>query len=130
MARVTVEDCLEHIPNRFELSLVAGYRAKCLMSGATQVIDNKKNEKYTVVALREIGDDLLNIEELKQNFKKDVYSQNHKNSVVNITKIEEKNNESKEKVNLLGSIDLDKELDAITEEEGKMFSDENLEVKD
>lgn len=128
MARVTVEDCLEHIPNRFELSLVAGYRAKCLMAGAKPVYDNKKNEKYTVIALREIGDNLLDIGELEDNFKKEVYSRRNSNSVTKVEKVKEE--KAVEKVNLLGSVDLDKELDDITKEEDKMFSDKNLVVKD
>ena len=126
MARVTVEDCLAYIPNRFELSLVAGYRAKCLMSGATQVIANKKNEKYTVVALREIGDNLLDIKELQNNFKKNAIVQN---SLDDITTKAELKEEKKGKVSTVGSFDLEKELDDITEEESKMFSDKNLDTK-
>ncbi|MEM1243808.1 MAG: DNA-directed RNA polymerase subunit omega [Pseudomonadota bacterium] len=56
MARVTVEDCLDQIPNRFELVLLASKRAHQLaMTGAEAAVD-WKNDKPTVVALREIAD--------------------------------------------------------------------------
>ena len=54
MARVTVEDCLEHVSNRFELVLVASKRARQLANGATPFVD-WDNDKPTVVALREIA---------------------------------------------------------------------------
>jgi DNA-directed RNA polymerase subunit omega len=61
MARVTVEDCLERIPNRFELVLVAGRRAKQLLKGAPPLVvcDNKE----VVMALREIAAGKVTIEE-------------------------------------------------------------------
>jgi len=70
MARVTVEDCVKLIPNRFELSLIAGRRAKDLLSGSPALID-KKDEKYTVTALREIGKQLVDIENIKHNLEED-----------------------------------------------------------
>lgn len=54
MARVTVEDCLEKIPNRFELVLCASYRARQIAQGYAPKIDAK--DKPTVVALREIAE--------------------------------------------------------------------------
>ncbi len=62
MARVTVEDCLEIIPNRFLLAMVASKRAKQLYKGAEPLIDNKSNNKKVVVALREIADDKVEFE--------------------------------------------------------------------
>ena len=59
MARITVEDCVEVIPNRFELCLIAGNRAKSILSGAPTNIDRK--EKPAVIALREIAEGLLDI---------------------------------------------------------------------
>jgi len=53
MARITVEDCLEKVPNRFELTLAATYRARQLAQGATPKVDPR--DKPTVVALREIA---------------------------------------------------------------------------
>ena len=55
MARVTVEDCLEVIPNRFLLAMVATKRAKQLYKGAEPLIDNKSGNKKVVVALREVA---------------------------------------------------------------------------
>ncbi len=55
MARVTVEDCLVQVPNRFLLAMVAAKRAKQLYKGASPLIENKQNNKKVVVALREIA---------------------------------------------------------------------------
>lgn len=55
MARVTVEDCLEIIPNRFLLAMVASKRAKQLYKGAEPLIENKAGNKKVVLALREIA---------------------------------------------------------------------------
>ncbi len=55
MARITVEDCLEVVDNRFELVLMATKRARQLAKGATAVVDGH-NDKPTVLALREIAD--------------------------------------------------------------------------
>jgi DNA-directed RNA polymerase subunit omega len=56
MARVTVEDCLKKIPNRFQLTLVAAYRARQLTVGGTPKIgiDPADRDKPTVIALREV----------------------------------------------------------------------------
>ncbi len=55
MARITVEDCLENIPNRFTLVLVAVERTKQLMKGARPLVDDDRNNKEIVTALREIA---------------------------------------------------------------------------
>lgn len=55
MARITVEECLAKIPNRFELTLAAAYRARQLSNGAAVLVDNVK-DKPTVIALREISE--------------------------------------------------------------------------
>ncbi|MCE1170757.1 DNA-directed RNA polymerase subunit omega [Azovibrio restrictus] len=54
MARITVEDCLKHIPNRFEMTLTAAHRARQLASGSTPMVEDEK-DKPTVMALREIA---------------------------------------------------------------------------
>ncbi len=59
MARVTVEDCLDVIPNRFLLAMVAAKRAKQLYKGAEPLIENKSGNKKIVVALREIAADSI-----------------------------------------------------------------------
>ena len=64
MARITVEDCLKHIPNRFELTLAATYRARQLATGASPLVDTNK-DKPTVIALREIESQKIGTEILK-----------------------------------------------------------------
>ena len=64
MARITVEDCLKHIPNRFELTLAATYRARQLATGASPFVDTNK-DKPTVIALREIASQKVGAEILK-----------------------------------------------------------------
>ena len=54
MARVTVDDCLKKIPNRFQMTLAATYRARQLASGATPLVESDK-DKPTVIALREMA---------------------------------------------------------------------------
>ncbi len=64
MARITVEDCLEKIPNRFQLVLAATYRARMLEQGHSPKLESK--DKPTVTALREIAAGLTGIEMLKK----------------------------------------------------------------
>lgn len=54
MARITVDDCLKRIPNRFQLTLAATYRARQLAAGATPMLEGVK-DKPTVIALRELA---------------------------------------------------------------------------
>jgi DNA-directed RNA polymerase subunit omega len=65
MARITVEDCMKYIPNRFELTLAAAYRARQLANGASHLSDDSK-DKPTVAALREISDGKVGIEILNR----------------------------------------------------------------
>lgn len=65
MARITVEDCLERIPNMFQLVLVASKRARQLANGAHAMVE-WENDKPTVVALREIADGYITEEILTQ----------------------------------------------------------------
>ncbi len=58
MARITVEDCLEHIENRFDLVLLAARRARQISQGADPLVP-PENDKPTVIALREIADNLI-----------------------------------------------------------------------
>lgn len=67
MARVTVEDCLEKLDNRFELVLVAGKRARQLQSGAKEPRVAWENDKPAVVALREIAEGLVSRESVDSN---------------------------------------------------------------
>jgi DNA-directed RNA polymerase subunit omega len=65
MARVTVEDCVDKVPNRFELVLLAAHRARELSSGSPITID-RDNDKNPVVALREIADETLTATQLRE----------------------------------------------------------------
>ncbi len=65
MARVTVEDCLEKLPHRFQLVLLAAKRARQLAIGAEPMLE-WENDKPTVMALREIAEDKIGIELLDQ----------------------------------------------------------------
>ena len=66
MARITVEDCLKKIDNQYDLVLLAKERTSQLNSGAEMLVE-KNNDKNTVVALREIGEGKVSIDELKKN---------------------------------------------------------------
>ena len=65
MARVTVEDCIEKVPNRFNLVLLAAHRARAISAGAPILVD-RDNDKNPVVSLREIADDVVDAEELRE----------------------------------------------------------------
>ncbi|MCU0837525.1 MAG: DNA-directed RNA polymerase subunit omega [Rhodospirillales bacterium] len=66
MARVTVEDCVLRIPNRFELVMLAAQRGRNLGAGATLTVD-RDNDKNPVVALREIAEGTVDLKELELN---------------------------------------------------------------
>jgi len=92
MARITVEDCIDKFPSRFELVLVASNRARKLHSGEnpTVEIDNDKN---TVIALREIAEETLTKEKLKNDLIEE-YQTNTFSEDEDINEIEDNSNES------------------------------------
>ena len=59
MARITVEDCLEHVDNRFELVIVGSKRARQIATGGRDPLVPEENDKPTVIALREIEEGLV-----------------------------------------------------------------------
>ena len=65
MARVTVEDCVDKVPNRFELVMLAAHRARELASGSHLTVQ-RDNDKNPVVALREIADETQHAEDLRE----------------------------------------------------------------
>jgi DNA-directed RNA polymerase subunit omega len=67
MARVTVEDCIDKIENRFDLVLLAAHRARLISSGQSILVD-RDNDKNPVVALREIAETALSPDDLKEDF--------------------------------------------------------------
>lgn len=66
MARITVEECITQIPNHFDLTLAAALRARQLENDATPLIDDLRNNKATVTALREIAAGQVGVEILKR----------------------------------------------------------------
>lgn len=65
MARVTVEDCVDKVPNRFDLVMLAAHRARALASGAPLTVE-RDNDKNPVVALREIAEETLTADHLRE----------------------------------------------------------------
>ena len=65
MARVTVEDCIDKVPNRFELVLLAAHRARMITGGSPITID-PDNDKNSVIALREIADQTVPSDDLRE----------------------------------------------------------------
>tara|TARA_B100000963_G_scaffold184226_1_gene160118 strand:- start:326 stop:751 length:426 start_codon:yes stop_codon:yes gene_type:complete len=99
MARITVEDCIDKFPSRFELVLVASNRARKLYAGEnpTVEIDNDKN---TVIALREIAEETLTTEQLKNELVAE-YQVNTFGEDEDINEIEDNSNESQTETNQL-----------------------------
>ena len=67
MARVTVEDCIDKVPNRFELVLLSSHRARMIAQGAPLTVE-RDNDKNPVVALREIADETIDKDDLKEEY--------------------------------------------------------------
>ncbi len=65
MARITVDDCIARVPNRFQMTLAATHRARQLASGAKPMVDDDR-DKPTVIALRELAQGLYGVEILKR----------------------------------------------------------------
>jgi DNA-directed RNA polymerase subunit omega len=65
MARITVEDCLEHVDNRFDLVLLAARRARQIAQGADPLVP-AENDKPTVIALREIAENLISVDTMDE----------------------------------------------------------------
>lgn len=66
MARITVDDCLDKIPNRFQLTLAAAYRARQVANGSEPLVSHAQKDKPTVVALREIAAGKVGLEILNR----------------------------------------------------------------
>ncbi len=104
MARVTVEDCVDKVPNRFELVMLAAHRARQLSAGAELTVE-RDNDKNPVVALREIAEETLTAEELRES-----YIQS------NQTQIEVDEPEEDRMALLMGEAEEDKPEDDMSEE--------------
>lgn len=111
MARVTVEDCIDKIPNRYDLVLIASQRAKDIGSGAPITVE-RDNDKNSVVALREISENRVSIEDLQ------------KSLVMGLQKYVEVEEPEEEEVEILSA---EKELADLDEQfSSDMISDEDL----
>src|SRR3954451_7106837 len=67
MARVTVEDCIDKVPNRFELVLLSAHRARMIAQGAPATVE-RDNDKNPVVSLREIADETIDKDDLREEY--------------------------------------------------------------
>ncbi len=129
MARVTVEDCILHIPNRFELVLLASTRAKQITSGNPLTVE-RDNDKDGVVSLREIADQTISLEALEEGliqsfFKRPISDIADKKL---LTTGEEIPAEVEEAFKDAASHITVKE--AVDNEDGMSFSEENIEPED
>jgi DNA-directed RNA polymerase subunit omega len=127
MARITVEDCVDKFPSRFELVLVASHRARELHSGEIPTID-KDNDKNTVIALREIADVTIPIEKMKENliegFQKVTINDEEEDENLEIKSLEEKNNEQNEELISDSNSQIEEEIKKLT-----LAEDKDLEKK-
>lgn len=111
MARVTVEDCIDKIPNRYDLVLIASQRAKDIGAGSRLQVE-RDNDKNSVVALREISENRVSIEDLQ------------KSLVMGLQKYVEVEEPEEEEVEILSA---EKELADLDETfSSDMISDEDL----
>ena len=92
MARITVEDCIDKFPSRFELVLIASNRARKLYSGETPTVEID-NDKNTVIALREIAEETLTKDQLKNDLIEE-YQTNTFSEDEDINEIEDNSDES------------------------------------
>ena len=126
MARITVEDCVDKFPSRFELVLVASQRARELHSGEKPTVD-RDNDKNTVIALREIADVTIPIEKMKENliegFQK-VTINDEEDENLEIKSLEEKNNEQNEELISDSNSQIEEEIKKLT-----LAEDKDLEKK-
>jgi len=119
MARVTVEDCVQKIPNRYELLLIAAQRAKDIAAGAPIKVE-RDNDKNSVVALREIAEDKADIEDLQ------------KSLVIGLQKYVEVEEPEEEEMEILAA---EKELSGLDSQfDGEMILDaalaDNMQIED
>ena len=88
MARVTVEDCIQKVENRFELIIAASQRAREISNGVQIEVD-KDNDKNTVISLREIGNGAITFDDLKERYLKSLQKVNLNNEEDEDNSVEE-----------------------------------------
>ena len=127
MARITVEDCIDKFPSRFELVLVASNRARKLFSGESPTVEID-NDKNTVIALREIADETLTKEQLKNDLIEE-YQTNTFSEDEDLNEIEDNSDDSQSEENDLQSSDLDTdELQQNDENESQSQKETSIET--
>ena len=94
MARITVEDCIDKFPSRFELVLVASNRARRLFTGENPTVD-KDNDKHTVIALREIASQTITSEQLKNDLIEEYQTTTFAEEEEDLNELDQDNNEEK-----------------------------------
>ena len=123
MTAVTIEDCLKIVPNRFELALIASYRAEQLMNGSPMLYKPKKQEKNTVIALREIGMGLLDVNEIRKEMREKLKTQSLFNNVRENTE-EESDKEDDNDILSNISLDDDDDIENIDEDNDEEYYDD------
>ncbi len=109
MARITVEDCIDKFPSRFELVLVASNRARKLYSGESPTVEID-NDKNTVIALREIAEETLSSEQLKNDLIQE-YQTNTFNEDEDLNEIEDNSDEIQNETKEIETVELDQDSD-------------------
>ena len=128
MARITVEDCIDKFPSRFELVLVASNRARKLYTGESPTVEID-NDKNTVIALREIAEETITREQLKNDLIQE-YQTNTFSEDEDLNEIEDNTNEDQTDTNQIASeISSDDDIteDESIEETPNETSQDNLE---
>ena len=121
MARITVEDCIDKFPSRFELVLIASNRARKLHSGESTTLD-KDNDKNTVIALREIAEETITIDVLKNDLIEE-YQTTTFTEDEELDEPEQNSSEKNEDVEISSNINELSSVDAFDEEK---ISDEQV----
>ena len=128
MARITVEDCIDKFPSRFELVLVASNRARKLHTGEDPSVE-KDNDKNTVIALREIAEETLTIEYLKNDLIEE-YQTNTFTEDEDLDEIEDSSDENQSEISELDINDANEDKENINksvEEKPIETSQDNVE---
>ena len=132
MARVTVEDCIDKVENRFDLVLLAAHRARLLHNGEEPTLP-KNNDKAGVVALREIAEQTITVNDLREEIIKSLQLY-HEDEIVDedstlIKNQENQENEKDQNIYQLENIETNNELDSLELQESQEYQgDKNKEV--
>ena len=130
MARITVEDCIDKISNRFELVLIASQRARKLYTGDQPTID-KENDKNTVISLREIEDETISLENVKEDLINEyqtvslIIDENDENEDISSSKENEDISSNEEKDDKKGIFEeVEKEIKSLQSEEDEKLKEQ------